>query len=337
MLLSAGRVMRRFFMVTVALIILAACSAAPPRVDSYRGRSVPLVSFVFDDGDDTDYLVGKKIFAEQGAVACSAITTDWINTQYHLTAPQIVELRDAGWEIMSHTASHPNLRSLTPDKVEAEFSRSKVVLEGLGLTINNLVYPFNKSNAMIGEIAGKYYRSGRGGTNSFNRGGIDPYYLKSFTMKHDIPLMKKYIDQAYADKSWLIFYQHEIDAKVKITDKEGSFTKGETLRLSPSGTVARYVTMHWFPIYGFAMYLVPFSGQPQPGDTVTGTMSGATARIEFIIYNELTQLSELISYIHMNYPDMPIATIDQGLDLLGLPKQRTLLDKKDAGQVKGAL
>jgi hypothetical protein len=85
------------------------------------------------------------------------------------------------------------------------------------------------------------------------------------------------------------------------------------------------------------MYLVPFSGQPQPGDTVTGTMSGATAHIDFIIYNELTQLSELISYIHRNYPGMPIATIDQGLDLLDLPKQRTLLDKKDAGQVKGAL
>ena len=234
MLLSDGRVMRRFFIVTVVLIILADCSAAP-RLHALVGETTTSrraaasaerriqVTFVFDDGDDTDYLVGKKIFAEQGAVACSAITTDWINTQYHLTAPQIIELRDAGWEIMSHTASHPNLRSLTPDKVEAEFSRSKAVLEGLGLTISNIVYPFNKSNAMIGEIAGKYYRSGRGGTNSFNRGGIDPYYLKSFTMKHDIPLMKKYIDQAYADKSWLIFYQHEIDAKVKITDKQGSF------------------------------------------------------------------------------------------------------------------
>jgi peptidoglycan/xylan/chitin deacetylase (PgdA/CDA1 family) len=287
-----------------------------------------MVTFIFDDGDDTDYLVGKKIFADQGAVACSAITTDWINVKYHLTASQIIELRDAGWEIMSHTASHPNLRSLTAEKVEDEFSRSKAVLESLGLTINNIVYPFNKSNAMIGDIAGKYYRSGRGGTNSFNTGAIDPYYLKSFTMKHDIPLMKNYIDRAYTDKSWLIFYQHEIDAKVKISDKQGSFVKGETLMLSPSGTVARYVTIHWFPVYGFAIYLVPLSGQPQPGDTITGAMSGATAHIDSIAYNELTQLSELIGYIHTNYPGMPIVTIDQGLDLLGMPRPQAVAGGK---------
>jgi len=332
--------MRCFFIVAAILVLLESCSAIPPRVDSSGGITVPmvpLVTFVFDDGDDTDYLVGKKIFAEQGAVACSAIVTDWINTKDHLTAPQIIELRDAGWEIMSHTASHPNLRSLTPEKAEDEFSRSKAVLEGLGLTINNIVYPFNKSNAMIGEIAGKYYRSCRGGTNSFNTGAIDPYYLKSFNMKHDIPLMKNYIDRAYADKSWLIFYQHEIDAKVKISDKQGSFVKGETLTLSPSGTVARYVTVHWFPVYGIAMYLVPLSGQPQPGDTITGAMSGATAHIDSIVYNELTQLSELICYIHTNYPGMPIVTIDQGLDLLGIPKQRTLSGENNPRQVKGAL
>ena len=149
--------------------------------------------------------------------------------------------------------------------------------------------------------------------------------------------MKNYIDRAYADKSWLIFYQHEIDAKVKISDKQGSFVKGETLTLSPSGTVARYVTVHWFPVYGIAMYLVPLSGQPQPGDTITGAMSGATAHIDSIVYNELTQLSELICYIHTNYPGMPIVTIDRALDLLGIPKQRTLSGKNNPRQVKGAL
>jgi peptidoglycan/xylan/chitin deacetylase (PgdA/CDA1 family) len=329
--------MRHFIIVTAALFFLVSCSGAPARSNVTHTAPIPLVTFVFDDGDDTDYLVGKKIFAEQGAVACSAVTTDWINTRNHLTTAEIVALQDAGWEIMSHTVSHPNLRSLSPDDVEAEFSRSKAVLEGLGLTVHNIVYPFNKSNAMVGEIAAKYYRSGRGGMNAFNAGDIDPYYLKSFTMKHDIPLMKSYIDRARADKSWLIFYQHEIDAKVKITDKQGTFEKGETLTLNPSGTVARYVTMHWFPIYGFAMYLVPLSGQPQTGDVITGTVSGATARIDALVYNEVTQLSELISYIHTTYPDMRIVTIDQGLDMLGIPKRRIPLDTPRSGQVKGAL
>ncbi len=326
--ISAVKTMKHIYIVTVALFLLASCGGAPPRSNVIDVASVPLVTFVFDDGNDTDYLVGKKIFDKEGAVACSAITTDRINTMYHLTTAQILALHDGGWEIMSHTVSHPNLRSLAPDRVEDELSRSKSALEGLGLTVNNIVYPFNKSNETVAGIVGKYYRSGRGGTNSFNVSPIDPYYLKSFTIKHNVPLMESYIDRAYGDRSWLILYQHEIDAKAKITGKQGSFTKGETLSLSPSGTIARYVTTHWFPVYGFAIYLVPFSGVPQPGDTITGVTSGATARIDHMIYNELIQLEELVRYIHLKYPDMRIVTIDQGLDLLGVPKKRDVSEKK---------
>ena len=38
------------------------------------------------------------------------------------------------------------------------------------------------------------------------------------------------------------------------------------------------------------------------------------------MYNELTQLTEMIRYIHKNYPDLRIVTVDQALDLLGVPK-----------------
>lgn len=312
--------MRRLVIVGVISFLISACAEATIRPDMPSGASIPLVSFVLDDGNDTDYLLGKKIFSEQGVVACSAITTDLISTPFHLTPAQIVELQDAGWEIMGHTVSHPNLNSLTTAQIEDELFRSKTLLENMGLTIHNIVYPFNKNNETVRTLAGKYYRSGRGGTNSFNAGVIDPYFLKSFTLKHDLQLMESYIDRAYQEKSWLIFYTHEIDAKVKVTASHGAFAKGETVTLSPSGTVARYTTTHWFPVYGSYMYLVPFSGVPQPGDTITGASSGATARIDYIMYNDISQLSDMISYIHKNYPDMKIVTIDQGLDLLGVPK-----------------
>lgn len=330
--------MKRLLIFTTIMVLVASCSATHSRQDAPRGASMPLITFVFDDGDDTDYLVGKELFAKQGAVACSAVTTGWINTKNHLTSAQIIALRDSGWEIMSHTVSHPNLRSLTPDQVDAELFRSKAVLESMGLTVNNLVYPFNMNNGPVRTITSKYYRSGRGGTSSFNAGTIDPYFLKSFSMKHDIPRMKEHIDRAYADRSWLIFYQHEIDIQIKLTDKQGTFAEGETLTLSPSGSVSRYVTVHWFPIYGFSMYLVPLSGTtPQPGDTITGSTSGATARVDTIIYNEPAQLTEIIRYIQIRYPDMRIVTIDQGLDLLGVPKFRNSAQKRNEEQMNGAM
>jgi len=299
---------------------LASCSTADVAIRKDRSNSIPMVSFVFDDGNDTDYLVGREIFASHGVVASSAITTGFLNTEDHMTTAQVIALQDAGWEIMGHTVSHPNLRSLSLSEIEAELSRSKTDLQRSGLAINNIVYPYNKNDETVRSVAAKYYRSGRGGTNSFNSSDLDPFFIKSFSMKHDIGRMNALVDTAYKDKKWLVFYQHEIDAKVKISDYDGTFLKGEKLLLSPSGAVGRYVTTHWFPVYGYAIYLVPFSGTPQPGDRVKGERSGATARIDHILYNEREQLSSMLGYIRKNYPDMPIVTIDKGLDLLGIPK-----------------
>lgn len=309
--------MMRIVMMCVCAALLVSCAGNRP-VAPATG-SIPLVSFVLDDGNDTDYLLGKQIFAEQGAVACSAVTTGLINSHYHLTPDQIRGLRDAGWEIMSHTVSHPNLKSLSPAELDEELSRSKADLERLGVTVNNIVYPFNKNDEQVRAATARYYRSGRGGTYAFNGGTIDPYFLKSFPIGHDLPLMKSYIDRAHADKSWLILYQHEIDTKVKVSDKQGSFKKGETVRLTPSGAEARFTTTHWYPLYGYHLYLVPLSGKPQPGDIIIGTASGASARIDNLVYDDIAQLGELLRYIRTTYPDMKIVTIDQGLDLLGIP------------------
>jgi len=314
-----GKLVIRILVVVLCALMTLSCAlnrALPP-----EPGKIPMVSFVFDDGNDTDYLLGRKIFAEHGAVACSAVTTGFINTPYHLTPDQIRGLRDTGWEIMSHTLSHPSLRSLSPAELDDELSRSRKVLEGMGVAVNNVVYPYNRNNAEVRAAAAKYYRSGRGGGSEFNLGRLDPFFLKSFSIRHDLPLMKSYIDRAHADRSWLIFYHHEIDIKVKVSDKDGTFKKGEMVRLTPSGTVARYTTTHWFAIYGYHMYLMPVSGTPRPGDVIVGNDSGASASIDYVMYDEIAQLGDMLGYIRTTYPDMKIVTIDQGLDLLGIPQK----------------
>jgi peptidoglycan/xylan/chitin deacetylase (PgdA/CDA1 family) len=129
--------MCRLILVVLVLFLLSSCGGfSGHRPDESSRGSIPLVTFVFDDGNDTDYLLGKKIFAEQGAVACSAVTTDRINTPYHLTPPQIIALQDAGWEIMGHTVSHPNLNSLTTAELEDELSRSTILSTRSTRTMN---------------------------------------------------------------------------------------------------------------------------------------------------------------------------------------------------------
>ncbi|MCK9417896.1 MAG: polysaccharide deacetylase family protein [Nitrospirae bacterium] len=285
--------------------------------------SIPLVTFVFDDGNDTDYLVARDIFAEQGAVACSAITTDWINGPGYMTVAQIIGLKDAGWEIMAHTATHPNLRSLSSAQVEGELSRSKATLEGLGLNIKNLVYPYNKNNEMVRAVARRYYRSGRGGRNAVNGAIVDPYDLKSYSIKHDLAGMERFIDRAYAGRSWIIFYQHRVDIKVAVEERHGSFIPGEKLMFSPSGAQGRYEPPAWYLFFG-SLYFVPLSGRPGAGDTIIGESSGASARIDRILYDEWAQIRDMIRYVRTRYPDMRIVTIDQGLDILGIAQQAPL-------------
>jgi len=308
--------MRRLMAVASLLLFAASCSGAAPRDLAFPDASTPLITFVFDDGYDTDYLVARDVFADQGAVACSAITTDWINTPGYLSSDQIRGLRDAGWEIMAHTATHPNLKSLAPAQVEDELVRSKAALEEMGITVKNLVYPYNKSSESVRGIARAYYRSGRGGKNEFNRPGSDPYDLRSFTSRQDLAKLKTSIDRANREHAWMVIYHHEIDAKITLTDRNGKFRKGEQLMFTPSGAIGRHVRDTWFLSAG-SLHFVPIAGTPRTGDRVVGSVSNATASIRRVVFNERESIAELLRHIRTHYPAMRIVTIDQGLDILG--------------------
>jgi peptidoglycan/xylan/chitin deacetylase (PgdA/CDA1 family) len=309
-------------------LFIAACSSMGPRETVVPEPAIPLVTFVFDDGFDTDYLVARDIFAEQGAVACSAIATDLIDRPGFLEPAQIIGLRDAGWEIMGHTASHRNLRSLSPAQVEDELYRSKTILEGMGVTVKNLVYPYNKSSEVIRTIARKYYRSARGGVDAFNQDVLEQYDLRSVSnKKFGLAKMQARVDQAYAEHDWLIIHGHQIDVKVTLTGKIGAFVPGEQLLFSPSGARGRQVRSQWFLSAGY-IHFIPLAGTPRPGDTVTGASSGAVARLGKVVYNQRTEISDLLAYIRTKYPDMRIVTVDAALDLLGIPDTAAVAGKR---------
>jgi hypothetical protein len=235
---------------------------------------------------------------------------------------------------MAHTATHPNLRSLSSAQVEFELTRSKATLEGLGLSIENLVYPYNKNNERVRVVARRYYRSGRGGKNAVNGANVDPYDLKSYSIKHDPARMERYIDRAYEGRSWIIFYHHQVDIKVAVEERHGSYIPGEKLLFSPSGAIGRYEPPAWYLFFG-SLYFVPLSGRPEAGDTITGESSGSSARIDRILYDESAQLRDMIRYVRTHYPDMRIVTIDQGLDILGIARRATVAENTPAQTVHG--
>ena len=191
----------------------------------------------------------SRVFAAQGAVACSAVVTDWIGTEDFLSADDVRGLQESGWEILSHTVAHPHLPRLSEPRIDEELRLSKKVLEGLGVRVHNLVYPYNQSSAEVERVARLYYRSARGGGYELNTPATNPYELRSFPYKHDLADLKRTIDKAYAQRAWLIVYQHRVDIAVTIRDRQGRFVPDEILEFSPSMSEAKSEKSAWSQVF----------------------------------------------------------------------------------------
>jgi len=302
--------MKKFITFVIAVLLLSSCSSIAVKDHSSEYGPAPLLTFVFDDGNDTDYLVAMEVFKKHGAKASFAVVTDWINTKNHMTVSQLRELQDNDFEIMSHTVSHSNLKSLTDDQIESDLSVSKATIEGWGLKVNNIVYPYNGNDVNVRELVSKYYRSARGGRSVLNPAVPDRYELKSYSISNNMDKMKALIDRAGAERKWLILYLHNIVVKVKVSQRDGVFQPGETLLFSPSGAKGRYGKgfFNWY-------YFVPLSEIAQPGDTIVGLSSGAACHLDEIIYNKIEIITKLIEHTRSSHLDMRIVTIDEGLDI----------------------
>ena len=64
------------------------------------------LALVFDDGYIEDYEDIYPVLDERGVPACQAIVPGWLGDDGHLTAEQLGELADAGWEVVAHGRRH---------------------------------------------------------------------------------------------------------------------------------------------------------------------------------------------------------------------------------------
>ncbi len=82
-------------------------------------------------------------------------TSQWLATEdagelAGLDLDGLRALRDAGWEIGSHTASHPHLPQLADDALEHELAASRTALEaGLGRPCESLAYPYGEADGRV--------------------------------------------------------------------------------------------------------------------------------------------------------------------------------------------
>ncbi|MDD3487973.1 MAG: polysaccharide deacetylase family protein [Candidatus Pacebacteria bacterium] len=190
-----------------------------PNLSQVAEDSLPssMITFAFDDGYFSTYEKAFPILEKYTFPATVFVISSVIGEPGHMTAEQILELADKGWEIGSHTETHSDLTQLTDEQLKHELVNSKQHLEELGLIVKNFASPYGKYDERVIKMIAKYYDSHRtawpDGLNDLPLDNLNRYYLKSVSVeaRTTIEEVKEWVIKAKNEGKWLILLFHRID------------------------------------------------------------------------------------------------------------------------------
>lgn len=122
----------------------------------YEGKVLPERAFVltFDDGYEDNYVNAFPIAEKYGYQGTIFMVTEWIGGTGYLKREQLLEMSKAGWQIESHTLTHPYLNSIPTDEIKDELHSSKKILEELlDKQVNFFAYPYGVYDLSIIELS----------------------------------------------------------------------------------------------------------------------------------------------------------------------------------------
>lgn len=151
------------------------------------------VVITFDDGWKSQYLYAVPVMEHYGFTATFGIITENVgrtidgepldapeltNTS-KMTWPQIKDLLARGFEIASHSQTHPMLTKVTNDQLVAEVVDSKKTLEEkLGVPVTTFIYPYyNYDPRVMKAVQDAGYLGARGGFGGFKNTSDHIYQL----------------------------------------------------------------------------------------------------------------------------------------------------------------
>ncbi len=192
-------------------------------VQAYDIHAQPLISITFDDASQTVYDTGFPILNSQGIPATFYFITGFLTDPWKT---QLRSMEDSGWEIGSHTVTHPDLTKLSPSELLFELNQSKNDLEAAGLTITGFAYPYGSAhnNGAVLRQVKQTYSYARSVHLGYNSPIIDQYALTSQTptISTSLETMKSWVDEAIENDQWLIISLHTVD------------NTGDTYSITPS-------------------------------------------------------------------------------------------------------
>jgi len=169
----------------------------------YEGKELPegrLVGIDFDDNRLNVYENAFPVMNEYGykgtVFVISRLASGELPSLMQFPAmnwEKLSELKEAGWTIGAHTASHAQLAKLSEaegglDKVDLELKTCvEEIKENLGFQADCFAYPYGNWNEDVEVLVKKYFRTARQWRPDFHTAGYntletDPYRLQSFNV-----------------------------------------------------------------------------------------------------------------------------------------------------------
>jgi peptidoglycan/xylan/chitin deacetylase (PgdA/CDA1 family) len=112
-----------------------------------HGEALPEKPIVitFDDGDIDAYQNALPILSDHHMVAVMYVVANRVGAEGYLSADQIRDMVAAGWEIGSHSMTHPHLASVSWVQLRTELLKSRLDLEEVvGEAITTFAYPYGE-------------------------------------------------------------------------------------------------------------------------------------------------------------------------------------------------
>ncbi len=148
-----------------------------------NGKAIPdkAIVLTFDDGWKSQYEFAVPILEKYNLTGTFFIITGSTGTKSYMSVDELKDLNAKGFEIASHTISHPKLPTLDDTKLINEIQGSKKTLEDkLGITIKTLAYPYYAYDPRVMKaVQDAGYLGARAGWGKFSNDPAHLFELKS--------------------------------------------------------------------------------------------------------------------------------------------------------------
>jgi peptidoglycan/xylan/chitin deacetylase (PgdA/CDA1 family) len=184
----------------------------------YEEAKKPIISFVFDDGWESQFTVARPKLDEYGYKATAYIIPSGIGAANTFTQDHVDSLARNDWDISGHNLT--NLGTLTLTQVEADVRDTKTYLSTHGYKgSDHYAYPNGVANEAIKAIVQRYFTTGRN-INRISQSSsyVSPMNINSYQVYQSISLVaaKAAVDAAIANNEWLILGFHDIKTTAAI-------------------------------------------------------------------------------------------------------------------------